>query len=293
MWGPQEAGTDKTCWADGQCHYGKIPVSQICRWRHYSHSNATGYPYATMLPCHSYLFCETKYYNAEIGQSVNSNFFGVSVFFLNIDTVRSTFRNNFAIKRFNCIFFPLCSQHDGIELPSPLSVFVSHPAAVFGASHLLLAPSHPLNQPPYQTQPDHQQTQGKQGQINSMTQVIFNLIIVLNGQDISCEIAHRWFSVDLNYDKSTSVQVKAWCHWATSHYLSQCWPRTWPIDAIWWQRFWSTMVQVMASCLMASNHYLNQCLLLVSEFYNKNLCARLLRHGSSRGQLALCNPRGC
>ena len=26
-------------------------------------------------------------------------------------------------------------------------------------------------------------------------------------------------------DESTSVQVKAWCHQATSHYLSQCWPR--------------------------------------------------------------------
>ena len=26
-------------------------------------------------------------------------------------------------------------------------------------------------------------------------------------------------------DKSTLVQVMAWCHQATSHYLSQCWPR--------------------------------------------------------------------
>ena len=26
-------------------------------------------------------------------------------------------------------------------------------------------------------------------------------------------------------DKSTSVHVKAWCHQAISHYLSQCWPR--------------------------------------------------------------------
>ena len=28
------------------------------------------------------------------------------------------------------------------------------------------------------------------------------------------------------YDKSTLVQVMAWCHQATSHYLSQCWPRS-------------------------------------------------------------------
>ena len=27
-------------------------------------------------------------------------------------------------------------------------------------------------------------------------------------------------------DKSTLVQIMAWCHQATSHYLSQCWPRS-------------------------------------------------------------------
>ena len=31
-------------------------------------------------------------------------------------------------------------------------------------------------------------------------------------------------SRDLTDDKSTLVQVMAWCHQATSHYLSQCWP---------------------------------------------------------------------
>ena len=29
---------------------------------------------------------------------------------------------------------------------------------------------------------------------------------------------------DLTEDKSTLVQVMAWCRQATSHYLSQCWP---------------------------------------------------------------------
>ena len=33
-------------------------------------------------------------------------------------------------------------------------------------------------------------------------------------------------SLDLTDDKSTLVQVMAWCHRATSHYLSQCWPRS-------------------------------------------------------------------
>ena len=30
----------------------------------------------------------------------------------------------------------------------------------------------------------------------------------------------------LSDDKSTLVQVMAWCRQATSHYLSQCWPRS-------------------------------------------------------------------
>ena len=33
-------------------------------------------------------------------------------------------------------------------------------------------------------------------------------------------------TLDLNDDKSTLVQAMAWCRQATSHYLSQCWPRS-------------------------------------------------------------------
>ena len=46
------------------------------------------------------------------------------------------------------------------------------------------------------------------------------------GWGIYCEIALRWFSLDLIHDKSTLVQIMAWCHQATSHYLSQWWPRS-------------------------------------------------------------------
>ena len=42
---------------------------------------------------------------------------------------------------------------------------------------------------------------------------------------ISCLIDLRWMPLDLTDDKSTSVQKMAWCRQATSHYLSQCWPR--------------------------------------------------------------------
>ena len=45
------------------------------------------------------------------------------------------------------------------------------------------------------------------------------------GWGISCKITLRWMPLDLTDDKSTLVQVMAWCRQATSHYLSQCWPR--------------------------------------------------------------------
>ena len=36
----------------------------------------------------------------------------------------------------------------------------------------------------------------------------------------------HWWLMYLAYDKSTLVQVMAWCRQATSHYLSQFWPRS-------------------------------------------------------------------
>ena len=56
--------------------------------------------------------------------------------------------------------------------------------------------------------------------------VIFKPILVNGGWGISYEIALRWMPQDLNNDKSTLVQVMAWCRQATSHYLSQCWLRS-------------------------------------------------------------------
>ena len=56
--------------------------------------------------------------------------------------------------------------------------------------------------------------------------LIFQIIAVTDGWVISCEHALRWMSLDLTDDKSTLVQVMAWCRQATSHYLSHCWPRS-------------------------------------------------------------------
>ena len=56
--------------------------------------------------------------------------------------------------------------------------------------------------------------------------VIFKRILVIDGWGISCEINLIWMSQDFTDDQSTLVQVMACCRWATSHYLSQCWPRS-------------------------------------------------------------------
>ena len=56
--------------------------------------------------------------------------------------------------------------------------------------------------------------------------VIFKRISVIDGWGMSCEIALIWMSLDLTDDQSTLVQVMAWCRQGTSHYLSQCWPRS-------------------------------------------------------------------
>ena len=49
---------------------------------------------------------------------------------------------------------------------------------------------------------------------------------MIDGWGICCEITLIWMSLDFTDDQSTLVQVMAWCRQATSHYLSQCWPRS-------------------------------------------------------------------
>ena len=55
--------------------------------------------------------------------------------------------------------------------------------------------------------------------------IIFKLIIRNNNFCTHCEIALKWMPHNLTDDKSTLTWVMVWCHQATSHYLSQCWPR--------------------------------------------------------------------
>ena len=60
----------------------------------------------------------------------------------------------------------------------------------------------------------------------NLRKVIFKLILMIGSWGIICKIAPRWMPMVLTYDKSTLVQIMAWCRQATSHYLSQCWPRS-------------------------------------------------------------------
>ena len=53
---------------------------------------------------------------------------------------------------------------------------------------------------------------------------IFNLVLLIVIFTSSKDNALRWMPRDLNDDKSTLVQVMAWCRQAPSHYPSQCWP---------------------------------------------------------------------
>ena len=55
---------------------------------------------------------------------------------------------------------------------------------------------------------------------------IFNLALLIGIFRSSYDNALSWMTWDLSEDKSTLVQVMAWCRQATSHYLSQCWPRS-------------------------------------------------------------------
>ena len=78
-------------------------------------------------------------------------------------------------------------------------------------------------------------------------------------------------SLYLTDDKSTLVQVMAWCRQATSHYLSQCWPRSLSPYSVTWPQWvnsnmtcmpfmnWKIMISVIlcgtgcSSCLWSSS----------------------------------------
>ena len=69
------------------------------------------------------------------------------------------------------------------------------------------------------------------------------------------EIVLRWMSLDLIDDKSTFVQVMAWCRQATSHYLSQYWPISLSPFGVtrpqWVKNLWHTRADIKFWILLA------------------------------------------
>ena len=61
---------------------------------------------------------------------------------------------------------------------------------------------------------------------NVFQNVFFKLISWIDTLSNSCETALRSMPQNPSDDKSTLVQVMAWCRQAASHYLSQCCPRS-------------------------------------------------------------------
>ena len=86
----------------------------------------------------------------------------------------------------------------------------------------------------------------------------FQLILVIDGWSISCKIVLKWMPVDPTGVKSTLVQVMAWCRQATSHYLSQCWPRSLsPYGIIWpqWVNWLGPIQRDIAYCIRADSRF--------------------------------------
>ena len=55
---------------------------------------------------------------------------------------------------------------------------------------------------------------------------LFSFIVVITFTSISRAIVFRWMVQDSTDDQSILIQVLAWSCQASSHYLSQCWPRS-------------------------------------------------------------------
>ena len=129
--------------------------------------------------------------------------------------------------------------------------------------------------------------------------LIFQVISVIDGWGISCELfALRWMSSNLTDDKSTLVQVMAWCHQATIHYPSQCWLSLslWPTSRH--HRYFSTLVLVHIYVYLFSwpNSRIPQCTCPISH---NALCGTKMAHFWSKwcivkyGTGALCDLWCC
>ena len=92
-------------------------------------------------------------------------------------------------------------------------------------------------------------------------------LIQNNGLGTRYETVFRWMPQNIADNKLTSFQIMAWCHRATRHYLSQCWPRSlstyrvtgpamgWRLPDRCWILFYLRVVMRNACYVLCSCHY--------------------------------------
>ena len=93
---------------------------------------------------------------------------------------------------------------------------------------------------------------------------VFKRISVTDGWSISCEVALIWMSLDFTDDQSTSVQVIALCSQATSHYLSQCWPRAMSPNGV-TRPQWVNWISIYVSLLQSNDNHLRAILEVITQ----------------------------
>ena len=94
-------------------------------------------------------------------------------------------------------------------------------------------------------------------------------------------------TLDFTDDQSTLVQVMAWCRQATSHYLSQCWPRCLSPYGVTRPQCISKLTTIGSDnglCVAWSvpHHYLNWCWNIVNSNLINKLQWNLKRNSNSR-----------
>ena len=93
----------------------------------------------------------------------------------------------------------------------------------------------------------------------------------------------RWMPQDPTDDKSTLVQVMAWSRQATSHYLSQCWPRSptpYGVSKPQWVKHTYCVLKVCVCCCKSTiycKHYYCHCTMQIHSSVWTVLCILRLK----------------
>ena len=62
--------------------------------------------------------------------------------------------------------------------------------------------------------------------LHDINSLAFRSLCPITTWALADEIAPRWMPQNLTNEKSTQVQVMAWCRQTTRQYLSRCWPKS-------------------------------------------------------------------